>query len=187
MANYHSFKLKANGSYKIPIVVHVMETKTSMTEISDEQIYKAIQYLNEVYRKVAGTHGDGNGVDLTIEFALAVRDPQGNCTTGITRRDMSSNAKYMAAGTTSNTTGISDATLKTFDVWDQTKYYNIWLVSEIDGISSSPGKRCRDVTPNNFNLFALYRGIDPLIDAKNKSMRSSDTSIMIVISPLEAP
>jgi hypothetical protein len=133
MANYHSFKLKANGSYKIPIVVHVMETKTSMTEISDEQIYKAIQYLNEVYRKVAGTHGDGNGVDLTIEFALAVRDPQGNCTTGITRRDMSSNAKYMAAGTTSNTTGISDATLKTFDVWDQTKYYNIWLVSEIDG------------------------------------------------------
>ncbi len=133
IANYHSFKLKANGSYKIPIVVHVMETKTSMTEISDEQIYKAIQYLNEVYRKVAGTHGDGNGVDLTIEFALAVRDPQGNCTTGITRRDMSSNAKYMAAGTTSNTTGISDATLKTFDVWDQTKYYNIWLVSEIDG------------------------------------------------------
>lgn len=133
MANYHSFKLKANGSYKIPIVVHVMETKTSMTEISDEQIYKAIQYLNEVYRKVAGTHGDGNGVDLTIEFALAVRDPQGNCTTGITRRDMSSNPKYMAAGTTSNTTGISDVTLKTFDVWDQTKYYNIWLVSEIDG------------------------------------------------------
>jgi hypothetical protein len=131
--NFHSFKLKANGSYKIPIVVHVMETKTSMTEISDEQIYKAIQYLNEVYRKVAGTHGDGNGVDLTIEFALAVRDPQGNCTTGITRRDMSSNAKYMAAGTTSNTTGISDATLKTFDVWDQKKYYNIWLVSEIDG------------------------------------------------------
>jgi hypothetical protein len=131
--NFHSFKLKANGSYKIPIVVHVMETKNSMTEITDEQIYKAIQYLNEVYRKVAGTHGYGNGVDLTIEFALAVRDPQGNCTKGITRRDMSTNAKYMAAGTTSNTTGISDATLKTFDVWDQTKYYNIWLVSEIDG------------------------------------------------------
>jgi len=133
IANYQSYKLKANGSYKIPLVIHVMETKNSMTEITDEQIYSAIQNLNETYRKVAGTHGDGNGVDLTIEFALAVRDPQGNCTTGITRRDMTSNAKYMAAGTTSNTDGISDATLKTLDVWNQTKYYNIWLVSEIDG------------------------------------------------------
>jgi hypothetical protein len=131
-ANYHSYQLKSNGSYKIPLVIHVMETKTSMSQITDEQIYAAIQNLNEVYRKVAGTQGDGNGVDLTIEFALAVRDPQGNCTTGITRRDMSSNAKYMAAGVTSNSDGINDATLKTYDVWDQKKYYNIWLVSEID-------------------------------------------------------
>lgn len=130
--NYHSYQLKSNGSYKIPLVVHVMETKTSMSQISDEQIYAAIQNLNEVYRKVAGTHGDGNGVDLTIEFALAVRDPQGNCTTGITRRDMSSDAKYMAAGVTANTDGISEPSLKALDVWDQTKYYNIWLVSEID-------------------------------------------------------
>ncbi len=139
IANYHSFKLKANGSYKIPIVIHVMESKNSMTEITDEQIYAAIQNLNETYRKVAGTHGDGNGVDLTIEFALAVRDPQGNCTTGITRRDMTSNAKYMAAGTTANTDGIKDASLKTLDVWDQTKYYNIWLVSEIDGNNGGYG------------------------------------------------
>jgi hypothetical protein len=139
LENPHSFKLKSNGSYKIPLVIHVMETKTSMSQISDEQIYAAIQNLNEVYRKVAGTHGDGNGVDLTIEFALAVRDPQGNCTTGITRRDMTSNAKYMAAGVTSNTDGISDATIKALDVWDQTKYYNIWLVSEIDNNNGGSG------------------------------------------------
>ncbi len=132
ISNYHDFQTKANGSYKIPLVVHVMETKNNLTQISDEQIYATIQNLNEVYRKVAGTHGDGNGVDLTIEFALAVRDPQGNCTTGITRRDMTSNDKYMSAGTTSNTDGISDDALKALDVWNQTKYYNIWLVSEID-------------------------------------------------------
>ena len=137
--NYHTYQLKSNGSYKIPLVVHVMETNNSMTQITDEQIYAAIQNLNEDYRKVTGSHGDGNGVDLTIEFALAVRDPQGNCTTAITRRDMTGNAKYMAAGVTSNTDGISDATVKALDVWDQTKYYNIWLVSEIDNNDGGSG------------------------------------------------
>jgi len=139
IANYHSFKLKANGSYKVPLVIHVMDAKNALTQITDEQIYAAIQNLNETYRKVAGTQGDGKGVDVTIEFALAVRDPQGKCTNGITRRDMSTNAKYMAAGTTSNTDGISDATLKTLDVWNQTKYYNIWLVSEIDNNNGAFG------------------------------------------------
>ncbi len=137
--NFHSFKLKANGSYKVPLVIHVMDAKNALTQITDEQIYAAIKNLNETYRKVAGSHGDGNGVDVTIEFALAVRDPQGKCTNGITRRDMTTNAKYMAAGTTSNTDGISDATLKTFDVWNQTQYYNIWLVSEIDNNNGGSG------------------------------------------------
>jgi hypothetical protein len=139
IANYHSFKLKANGSSKIPLVIHVMDANNSLTQITDEQIYAAIQNLNETYRKVAGTHGDGKGVDVTIEFALAIRDPQGKCTNGITRRDMTTNTKYMAAGTTSNADGISDATLKTLDVWDQTKYYNIWLVSEIDNNNGAFG------------------------------------------------
>ena len=139
IANYHSFKLKANGSSKIPLVIHVMDANNSLTQITDEQIYAAIQNLNETYRKIAGTQGDGKGVDVTIEFALAVRDPQGKCTNGITRRDMSTNTKYMAAGTTSNTDGISDVTLKTLDVWDQTKYYNIWLVSEIDNNNGASG------------------------------------------------
>jgi hypothetical protein len=139
IANYHSFRLKANGSYKIPLVIHVLDAKNALTQITDEQIYAAIKNLNENYRKVAGTKGDGKGVDVTIEFALAVRDPQGKCTNGITRRDMTTNAKYMAAGTTSNSDGISDVTLKTFDLWDQTKYYNIWLVSEIDNNNGASG------------------------------------------------
>ena len=139
IANYHSFRLKSNSSYKVPLVIHVMDAKNALTQITDEQIYAAIKNLNENYRKVAGTKGDGKGVDVTIEFALAVRDPQGKCTNGITRRDMTNNAKYMAAGTTSNSDGISDANLKTFDLWDQTKYYNIWLVSEIDNNNGASG------------------------------------------------
>ncbi len=137
--NYANFKTKANGSYKIPLVIHVLETKTAMSEITDEQIYAAIQGLNEAYRKVSGTHGDGNGVDVNIEFVLSVRDPQGNCTSGITRRDMTSDLKYMTAGTTSNSDGISDSYLKKLDVWNQKNYYNIWLVSEIDGNNGGSG------------------------------------------------
>ena len=62
IANYHSFKLKANGSYKVPLVIHVMDAKNALTQITDEQIYAAIQNLNETYRKVAGTQGDGKEI-----------------------------------------------------------------------------------------------------------------------------
>ena len=31
---------------------------------------------------------------------------------------------------------IDDAVLKSYSVWDQTKYYNIWLISEIDNLTN---------------------------------------------------
>src|SRR5690554_6193483 len=73
--------------YKIPVVVHVMSDNGSLTQISEQQVREAIQNINERYRKIMGTLGDGNGVDAEIEFALAVRDPAGNCTNGITYTD----------------------------------------------------------------------------------------------------
>src|SRR3989344_2867518 len=84
--------------YRIPVVVHVMhkgEALGSGTNVSDEAVKNGIKWLNERYRKIPGTPGDANGVDVEIEFALAVRDPNGNCTDGITRTDMSGDATYM--------------------------------------------------------------------------------------------
>jgi PKD repeat protein len=136
--DFHPSKL--NGSYKVPVVVHVMETGTSMTDITDDQIKQAIKSLNQMYRKVTGTHGDGNGVDITIEFALAVRDPQGNCTNGINRFDMSSYNSYMTKGVNrKNSDGMTDAELKSLIYWDQTKYYNLWFISEIDDNDGGSG------------------------------------------------
>ena len=130
---------RGGGTLTVPVVVHVMETGTAITAITDEQVRDGIRWLNERYRKVPGTLGDGNGVDINMEFALAVRDPSGNCTNGITRRDMTGNATYMANGVFSDVSGISDASLKLLDVWPQTQYYNIWLISEFDNNNGGGG------------------------------------------------
>ena len=130
---------RGGGTLFVPVVVHVMETGTAITAITDNQIRDGIRWLNERYRKVAGTPGAGNGVDINIEFALAVRDPNGSCTTGITRHDMTGNATYMASGVFDVSSGITDASLKTIGVWDQTEYYNIWLVSEFDNNNGGGG------------------------------------------------
>jgi PKD repeat protein len=130
---------RTGGAYKIPVVVHVMETGTSLTQITDEQIKASIKGMNEMLRKIPGTKGDGAGVDTDIEFVLAVRDPNGNCTNGITRYDMTNDATYMANGVFADVAGISDASLKAYRSWDQTRYYNIWLVSEIDNNEGGSG------------------------------------------------
>jgi PKD repeat protein len=134
-----SMDSRSGTTLKIPVVVHVMSTGTSLTEISDQQIKDAIKNMNQMFRKVPGTKGDGAGVDVDIEFALAVRDPNGNCTNGITRFDMTGDAIYMANGVFADEFGISDAALKAYTSWDQTLYYNIWLVSEIDNNGGGAG------------------------------------------------
>lgn len=151
MQSYENYVLSIDNSlnktagviYKLPVVVHVMhkgEAVGSGTNVSDQAIRDAIRDLNEMYRKVPGSAGDGNGVDVEIEYSLAVRDESGNCTTGIDRVDMSANSAYMSNGVNRSATGgISDAALKSIIVWNQTKYYNIWLISEIDNNNGGSG------------------------------------------------
>lgn len=134
---------KAAATYRVPVVVHVMhkgEAVGTGTNVSDQVIRTAIQNLNNMYRKVPGTQGDGNGVDVDIEFVLAVRNPQGQCTNGINRVSMTNNTTYMNSGVSSGSgAGISDASLKAIVSWDRTKYYNIYLVSEIDNNNGGAG------------------------------------------------
>lgn len=129
----------ANQVYRIPVVVHIMhkgEATGTGTNLSDGAVKAAIKNLNEKYRKVPGSTGDGNGVDTGIEFALAVRGPDGKCTTGINRIDMSQYPSYMGNGVYYNTAGMPAAQLKALSMWDQDSYYNIWLVSGFDGGNS---------------------------------------------------
>lgn len=134
---------KVLAQYKIPVVVHVMhkgEAVGAGTNVSDQAIRNAIKDLNDRYRKIPGTGGFGNGVDVEIEFALAVRDPNGACTNGITRHSMTSNTQYMSGGVKlDGTVGMSETALKAVVDWNPSKYYNIWLVSEIDNNEGGAG------------------------------------------------
>ncbi len=129
--------------YKVPVVVNVMHKGEAIgmgSNVSDDAIKNAIKLMNQMFRKEVGTVYNASGVDVEIEYVLAVRDPSGNCTNGINRISMTSNSAYMSNGVDrSSSGGISDAALKATYSWDQNLYYNIWLVYEIDDNEGGSG------------------------------------------------
>lgn len=86
-----TFNQRITAVRTIPVVVHVVnkgEEVGTGTNISDTQVISQITTLNNDYRKKSGTRGFNTnpvGADANIEFALAVRDPNGNPTNGIDR------------------------------------------------------------------------------------------------------
>ncbi len=73
-----------NTLYEIPVVVHILEHTNGDGQISDAMVQSQIDVLNEDFRAIPGTLGEG-GVDARIQFHLATLDPDDNPTTGITR------------------------------------------------------------------------------------------------------
>ncbi|HET6244127.1 MAG: hypothetical protein H0V01_15725, partial [Bacteroidetes bacterium] len=129
--------------YTIPVVVHVIHTGQAIgtgVNISDAQIFSAITALNQDYRKMAGTNGFGTGVDSEIEFCLAVRDPNGQASTGILRVNGSSVTNYSTQGITAGQgSGANETTVKALSKWPNTSYYNIWIVNEIENNNGGSG------------------------------------------------
>lgn len=78
------FRKSSVGCVTIPVVVHVIHLGGE-ENISDAQINSQIDIYNENFLKIPGTHGDGDGVNTNIGFALATVDPIGNPTSGIIR------------------------------------------------------------------------------------------------------
>lgn len=132
------------GIFQIPVVVHVMHLGEPVGEginISDSKISGAIERLNAAWRTLEGSIGDGEGVDMHIEFALAIQDEDGNCTNGIERVDLSGIPDYVSDGVQR---GGADApgfpsylsdnainSLKELSIWNPQDYYNIWIVNNI--------------------------------------------------------
>ena len=124
----------------IPVVVHVLY-KTSNQNISDAQIFSQIDILNEDFRK---NNSDASSVpsafsgvaaDCEIEFCLAVRDPNGNVTTGITRT-------YTTTSSFSGYTSMKYSSSGGQDAWNTSDYLNIWvcnLSSGLLGFATFPG------------------------------------------------
>jgi len=137
----------------IPLVVHIMHTGEDEgigSNISDEQIQSAVDGLNEDFRKMAGTNGDGAGVDVEFNFCLAARDPDGNPTDGINRINASSIPSYATEGiTVGQGSGADETAVKALSRWPRADYYNIWIVNEIEDNDGGSGIQGYAYFPNS--------------------------------------
>lgn len=141
--------------YEIPVVFHVMHTGNPIGGAfnpEDIDLIKCIDYTNAAYAaQIPGFPGPGNGgVRVPFKFVLAKRDPNCMPTTGIVRVDMSANATYVANGV--GVGGLDDPDLKSYSVWPNDQYYNVWVVNYIDG----PGGGTAG--------YAYYPGAGPTVD-----------------------
>mgnify|MGYP003670956012 CR=1 FL=1 len=109
----------------IPVVVHVLY-RNSTENISVAQIQSQLDVLNEDFRR---TNPDADNTwsqaaDSEIEFCLVTVDPNGNATTGITRKS-----------TTRRDWGTSDDMKRSstggVDPWNTSEYLNMWIVPQM--------------------------------------------------------
>ena len=131
--------------YNIPTVVHILYRSNTCTawgfaygnnsgnHLSDEEIIESIGKLN----KDLSNYG-GNSEDLKIQFVLAARDENGNCTNGINRVNLSSNSTFSSHGIGFNSTdnGLSPSYLQTNYGWDEQEYYNIYAKNSFSWVAN---------------------------------------------------
>ncbi|MBM3159945.1 MAG: T9SS type A sorting domain-containing protein [Bacteroidetes bacterium] len=122
--------------YKIPIVFHVLHNN-GVENISDEQIYNAVEILNRDFRKLnpdtATVQSDFVGMpsDVEIEFVLATKAPNGTCFKGITRT--SSPLSYQGDDGSAQVTAIRNGNDVYQQSWPGNRYLNVFICGEIGG------------------------------------------------------
>ncbi|MFY0644885.1 MAG: T9SS type A sorting domain-containing protein [Bacteroidia bacterium] len=124
---------KANYKFKtedsliiIPVVFHIIH-EYGRENISTEQILDQLRILNEDFQKMnadtfkTDPYFKARAASMNIRFVLAKRDPEGNCTQGITRHYswLTHEPRY--------------GECKKLVIWDPQKYLNIWVVRYIEG------------------------------------------------------
>ncbi len=115
----------------IPVVFHVIHAGGT-ENISKAQILSQMVSLNNDMRRLnADTVNTPApfkplGADTNIEFRLATKDPNGNCTDGIKRvfSPLTANARN---------------NVKALSYWPSDKYLNIWVVQSIENVNGTPG------------------------------------------------
>ena len=117
----------------VPVIVHIVLPNAQ--QVSDADVKVQIDKLNTDY---AGLNADSINVPPAfksvfgkskIQFKMARRDPGGNLTTGIERRNSSvaSNINFSSDPIKSFASGGLDA-------WDFTKYLNLWVGLDASGL-----------------------------------------------------
>lgn len=124
---YQENPAKSGATYVIPVVFHIIHNN-GPENINDSQIHDAVHQVNLQYRKL---NPDTNQIvaafqsiaaDAGIEIRLAQIDPDGNCTSGITR-------------TVSSLTYPGDHQVKSLIHWPPEKYLNIYVCFDAAGLA----------------------------------------------------
>ncbi|MBL4754937.1 MAG: zinc metalloprotease, partial [Flavobacteriales bacterium] len=147
--------LKKTGTViTIPVVVHVIY-ENNAENISDAQVISQIDVLNRDFRKLNVDTGNvpigfqGLAADVEVEFCLAVRDPNGNPTNGITRTP-TTQTDFSNADPKSTAQGGKDG-------WPNNDYLNFWvcdLGGGLLGYATFPGGN-----PSQDGVVCLYTSI----------------------------
>ncbi|MFA6151921.1 MAG: zinc-dependent metalloprotease [Chitinophagaceae bacterium] len=132
----------------IPLVIHIVHDYGA-ENVTDDAIFDAVEYWNVVFN---AQNADTSEVILPfkkyignaqINFHLATKDPSGNPTKGITRRQ-----SYLSA------MAGDEAKL---DDWPNNKYINIWFVSKFD--ESHSGAAAYAYYPSSGASYPHYDGV----------------------------
>ena len=119
--------------YTIPVVIHLMVPPGTPigqgNNLTDIQIDQGLDYLNQAFSNL-GAFNTSLGVDTEIQFCLAVRDPNGLPSSGITRTETNLVADLMPCSPF-GTSSANDAAIKSLSNWDCRQYLNIWLVTDL--------------------------------------------------------
>lgn len=118
----------ADQVYIIPIVFHILHINGT-ENISDAQVIDQVNILNRDFRKLnADTSAivpafQGLAADTKIEFRLAQKDPDGNCTNGIDR---------IYSHKTDQANDYSK-----LNPWPRDKYLNVWVIKTMESVGTA--------------------------------------------------
>ncbi len=142
----------------VPVVIHIVWNATNAAgNISDAQAISQITVLNEDYGR---TNSDtvntpapfkSRAANMHVQFCLAQRDPSGNPTNGIERRQNNSVTSW---GTDNAVKATSTGGL---DAWDPTRYLNIWVCDLGSGLLGY-GEFPTTSVSNTFGVVILNSG-----------------------------
>lgn len=116
----------------MPVIFHIV--LPDPTVVTDAQIMAQLDTLNHDY---AGINGDSSKIPSYfkslfgksgLQFCLVQRTPGGEVSTGIDR------VTTKQASFNNTTDGVKHSASGGTDIWDGTKYYNVWICTLANGI-----------------------------------------------------
>jgi len=145
---------RSGATYIVPVVFHILHDN-GPENISDATIFTEMEHWNEY---MSMTNAELSTTDPAfdtlignpnVEFRLAQKDPNGNCTNGIER--IYSQATYYGDNNTK------------LDPWPREKYLNVWLTKGIDRDVTFYGTLAYSMYPSSVATYVNNQIIDGII------------------------